>query len=683
METKTFAELGLSPKVQAAVEASGYTSATPIQTAAIPIALSGRDVLGIAQTGTGKTAAFVLPMITRLETGRARARMPRSLILAPTRELAAQVAQNFEKYGVNHKLEVALLIGGVSMDNQVKKLDRGVDVLIATPGRLLDHFQRGRLMLMGVEILVIDEADRMLDMGFIPDIEKICKLLPPRRQTLFFSATMPPEITRLVDQFLKDPERVEVAPPATTAKTITQRFLFCRDGEDWAKRDALRRLLRKDDVRNAIIFCNRKVEVAILLKSLLKHGFNAGALHGDMDQKSRMETLDKFRSGDIAFLAASDVAARGLDIPDVSHVFNFDLPRDKDDYVHRIGRTGRAGKEGYSASLVTTDGLKALQDIEKMIGEPVVWLDDVPTEEDYADAGKRRRGRGGGRGASAGSDARRSGGGERAERGRGRGGERGPRRGEARGEGRGEARSDGRGEARNEARERPLNEQPSEQVAGAVMVPDVGALEQPRVEAQSSDARPREGEARPRDGRGERQRDQRPRRAPRHHLAEGLDEAPQGGERPRGEPDEHGVSEGRRPEGRRRGGGQRQETRPDAPGAPQPDVAMIPQGALPERRPRPQGEPRPRDEEQHGRERGREQQVRGGERGRQQGERQQDRPPQERQQQQPRRQSQPQAQQQQRRGGGGEGGGGQGVGFADNIPAFMRKSSRPVKAANE
>ena len=237
METKTFAELGLSAKVQAAVEAAGYTTPTPIQAAAIPIAVTGRDVLGIAQTGTGKTASFVLPMITRLETGRARARMPRSLILAPTRELAAQVAQSFEKYGVNHKLNVALLIGGVSMDDQVKKLDRGVDVLIATPGRLLDHFQRGRMMLMGVEILVIDEADRMLDMGFIPDIEKICKLLPPRRQTLFFSATMPPEITRLVNQFLNNPERIEVAQPATTAKTITQRFQYCANGEDWAKRE--------------------------------------------------------------------------------------------------------------------------------------------------------------------------------------------------------------------------------------------------------------------------------------------------------------------------------------------------------------------------------------------------------------------------------------------------------------
>ena len=422
LDNKTFAELGLSAKVQAAVEAAGYNSPTPIQAAAIPTAISGQDVLGIAQTGTGKTASFVLPMITRLETGRARARMPRSLILAPTRELAAQVAQSFEKYGTNHKLTLALLIGGVSMDDQVKKLDKGVDVLIATPGRLLDHFQRGRLMLMGVEILVIDEADRMLDMGFIPDIEKICKLLPPRRQTLFFSATMPPEITRLVDQFLRNPERIEVARPATTAKTITQRFKFCPEGTDWGKRETLRELIRADGVRNAIIFCNRKVEVAILLKSLRKHGFNAGALHGDMDQTSRMETLDKFRAGDITILAASDVAARGLDIPDVSHVFNYDLPRDSDDYVHRIGRTGRAGKEGYSASLVTHEDLgKSLKDIEKITGEEPVWLGDPPTDEDYASASSKRRGRGRGgsrRQSDDGAGKPRS---ERGGRGRGRG----------------------------------------------------------------------------------------------------------------------------------------------------------------------------------------------------------------------------------------------------------------------
>jgi superfamily II DNA/RNA helicase len=427
----TFAELGLSSKVLAAIEAAGYATPTPIQAQAIPIAVTGRDVLGIAQTGTGKTASFVLPMITRLETGRARARMPRSLILAPTRELAAQVAQSFEKYGINHKLTVALLIGGVSMDDQVRKLDRGVDVLIATPGRLLDHFSRGRVMLMGVEILVIDEADRMLDMGFIPDIEKICKLLPPRRQTLFFSATMPPEITRLVAQFLNDPVRIEVARPATTAKTITQTFKYCPSFEDHDKRAILRDLLGELEVKNAIIFCNRKRDVAILLKSLQKHGFSAGALHGDLDQSTRMATLDAFREGRIQLLAASDVAARGLDIPDVSHIFNYDVPWQADDYVHRIGRTGRAGKLGYSVTIVTPDDIKAISAIGKLIEEEPKWLGEAPDADAMAD-GMKRRGRGR-RGASpdrGGKDGRSAGGsrGRSAERGAGRGADRGGER---------------------------------------------------------------------------------------------------------------------------------------------------------------------------------------------------------------------------------------------------------------
>ena len=393
MQTTTFAELGLSVKVQAAIQAAGYSIPTPIQQQAIPVAVSGRDVLGIAQTGTGKTAGFVLPMLARLETGRARARMPRSLILAPTRELAAQVAQSFEKYGVNHKLSLALLIGGVSFDDQLRKLDRGVDVLIATPGRLLDHFGRGKILLTGVEILVIDEADRMLDMGFIPDIERICKLLPPARQTLFFSATMPPEIQRLVDTFLRDPARIEVARPATAANTITQLFRYCPSTEDWEKREVLRELIRAENVKNAIIFCNRKRDVAILLKSLQKHGFNAGALHGDMDQMSRTATLDAFREGRIQFLAASDVAARGLDIPDVSHILNFDVPWQSDDYVHRIGRTGRAGKEGRSLTIVTPDDIRQLKDIEKMLGTAVTWIGAAPSSEDLVSAGKRRRGR--------------------------------------------------------------------------------------------------------------------------------------------------------------------------------------------------------------------------------------------------------------------------------------------------
>src|SRR5579862_7585940 len=336
----SFSHLGLSEKVLSAVAASGYTVPTPIQDQAIPHVLARRDVLGIAQTGTGKTAAFTLPMLTMLEHGRARARMPRTLILEPTRELAAQVEESFDKYDVNHKLNVALLIGGVSYDDQDTKLVRGVDVLIATPGRLLDHCERGRLLMSGVELLVIDEADRMPDMGFIPDIERICKLVPFTRQTLFFTATMPPEIRRITEQFLHNPVRVEVSRPASTVATTTQ-GLVKTGREPHEKRDTLRRLIRSvDGFKNAIVFCNRKREVAQLHRSLIRHGFSAGALHGDLDQPARMAALDAFRRGEVKLLIASDVAARGLDIPDVSHVFNFDVPHHPDDYVHRIGRTG-------------------------------------------------------------------------------------------------------------------------------------------------------------------------------------------------------------------------------------------------------------------------------------------------------------------------------------------------------
>lgn len=375
-EVITFEELGLSPKVLSAVTDAGYTNPTPIQAGAIPHALAGKDVLGIAQTGTGKTAAFVLPMITRLEKGRARARMPRTLILEPTRELAAQVEENFVKYGKNHRLNIALLIGGVSFDEQEKKLERGADVLIATPGRLLDHVERGKLLLNGVDILVIDEADRMLDMGFIPDIERIAKLIPFTRQTLFFSATMPPEITKLTEQFLQAPVRIEVAKPATTNASITQ-TLVKSGSKPWNKRERLRELINAegDDLKNAIIFCNRKTEVATLFRSLVKHEFDAGALHGDMDQRSRTTMLENFRRGKLRLLVASDVAARGLDIPDVSHVFNYDIPIHADDYVHRIGRTGRAGRTGKAFTLVTKSEQKYLQSIEKLIGEDVDWYD--------------------------------------------------------------------------------------------------------------------------------------------------------------------------------------------------------------------------------------------------------------------------------------------------------------------
>jgi superfamily II DNA/RNA helicase len=386
-----FSQLGLSDKVLAAVKAAGYPAPTPIQEQAIPHVLARRDVLGIAQTGTGKTAAFTLPMLTILEQGRARARMPRTLILEPTRELAAQVEESFEKYGINHKLNVALIIGGVSFDNQDSKLTRGVDVLIATPGRLLDHNERGRLLLTGVELLVIDEADRMLDMGFIPDIERICKLVPFTRQTLFFTATMPPEIQRITEQFLHNPVRVEVTRPATTVANTTQ--LLARTGrEPHDKRDTLRRLIRSAaNFKNAIVFCNRKREVAQLHKSLVRHGFNAAALHGDLDQSARTAALDSFRKGDVALLIASDVAARGLDIPDVSHVFNFDVPHHADDYVHRIGRTGRAGKSGTAITIVAPADRKSVAAIEKLIGQNIPWMTDAPhVSEAPRDAVKER-----------------------------------------------------------------------------------------------------------------------------------------------------------------------------------------------------------------------------------------------------------------------------------------------------
>ena len=366
-----FDELGLSQKVLDAVTASGYLTPTPIQEQAIPYALQGRDVLGIAQTGTGKTAAFTLPMISRLETGRARARMPRTLILEPTRELAAQVEEAFDRYGVNHKINVALLIGGVSFGDQEAKITRGADVLIATPGRLLDFAERGKLLLTGIEILVIDEADRMLDMGFIPDIEKICKLVPFTRQTLFFSATMPPEITRLTEQFLQNPVRIEVSRPASTNASITQSLVKCGDAPE-AKRAALRAVIRTaENFKNAIIFCNRKRDVQIVYRSLERHGFSVGALHGDLDQRARMASLDAFRNGGVQLLVCSDVAARGLDIPDVSHVINYDAPHHSEDYVHRIGRTGRAGKTGVAVTLVTRLDAKSVDEIEKLIGRKV------------------------------------------------------------------------------------------------------------------------------------------------------------------------------------------------------------------------------------------------------------------------------------------------------------------------
>ncbi|MBO6785127.1 MAG: DEAD/DEAH box helicase [Alphaproteobacteria bacterium] len=369
-----FDELGLSDPLLKAIEGAGYEEPTPIQAEAIPHLLMGRDIIGIAQTGTGKTASFTLPMIEILSTGRARARMPRSLILEPTRELAAQVAENFETYGKNHKLDMALLIGGVSFSDQEEKLDRGVDVLIATPGRLLDHFERGKVLLADIKVLVVDEADRMLDMGFIPDVERIIRLLPQIRQTAMFSATMPNEIKRLTDSYMMNPRTVQVAPQASAAETVTQGLLRVRGGFT-EKRAALRKLIRASDVKNAIVFCNRKRDVAVLEKSLRSHDFNAAALHGDMHQSARMETLEKFREGEIQILVASDVAARGLDIPDMSHVFNFDVPMNADDYIHRIGRTGRAGKEGHAFTLATKADEKFLDGVERLLGKRIPPID--------------------------------------------------------------------------------------------------------------------------------------------------------------------------------------------------------------------------------------------------------------------------------------------------------------------
>ena len=429
----SFESLGLSAPVLQAVLDKGYTTPTPIQEKAIPIVLMGRDVLGCAQTGTGKTASFVLPMIDILSQGRAKARMPRSLILEPTRELAAQVAENFETYGKHNKLNMALLIGGTSFPDQERALERGADVLIATPGRLLDHFERGGILLNDVKILVIDEADRMLDMGFIPDVERIVATLPQMRQTLFFSATMPPEIKRLADRFLSNPKEVTVSPPASASATVVQGLVVVSEGE---KREALLALIKSQEVKNAIVFCNRKRDVATLHTTLKKHGLNAGALHGDMSQPARTETLERFKAGEIQILVASDVAARGLDIVDMSHVFNYDVPFSPEDYVHRIGRTGRAGRTGHSFTLASPDEGGLVEAIEKLIGTTIPRV-EVPGLEVLAFEASdgRRRGRGG-----------RGGRGGRSEGGRSEGG-----------------RSEGGGRGESSRAARPASDKPREQ----------------------------------------------------------------------------------------------------------------------------------------------------------------------------------------------------------------------------
>jgi len=385
----SFADLGLSPELVQAVTAKGYDTPTPIQAQAIPSVLMMRDLIAIAQTGTGKTASFVLPMIDILAHGRRRAMMPRSLILEPTRELAAQVAENFEAYGKNHDLKMALLIGGVQMGDQVKALNEGVDVLIATPGRLMDLFERGKILLTGCDMLVIDEADRMLDMGFIPDIETICSKLPTSRQTLLFSATMPPPIKKLADKFLTNPKSIEVARPASTNANIAQHKVPVATSRN--KREVLRHLLRTDDVATAMIFANRKTTVRELNKSLQRHGFSSGEIHGDMDQSARIAELDRFKDGSINILCCSDVAARGLDVKGVSHVFNFDTPWHPDDYVHRIGRTGRAGATGRAFTLVAPEDAEAIDNVEKLTGMtiPVFTVETGKRADRAADKAER------------------------------------------------------------------------------------------------------------------------------------------------------------------------------------------------------------------------------------------------------------------------------------------------------
>ncbi|WBV44704.1 DEAD/DEAH box helicase [Pseudoroseomonas cervicalis] len=493
-----FEDLGLSEALLRGVAEAGYVHPTPIQEQAIPVVLMGRDVLGCAQTGTGKTASFVLPMMDILAGSRAKARMPRSLILEPTRELALQVAENFVKYGQHMKLNHALLIGGESMSDQRDVLDKGVDVLIATPGRLIDLFERGRVMLADCKVLVIDEADRMLDMGFIPDVERIVSLLPPLRQTLFFSATMAPEIRKLADAFLQNPKEITVAPPASVATTITAGLAFVQP-ED--KRRALRRLIRSQDVQNALIFCNRKRDVDILHKSLTKHGFKVGALHGDLPQSVRFATLEKFKAGELQLLVCSDVAARGIDIGGLSHVYNFDVPFRDEDYVHRIGRTGRAGREGNAYTIATADDVKLVSAIEALTGKPIPRIEieglDPVTPEELAEAASAPRGgRGRGRGDAKG--------------GRGKDGKREGRREEAREGGRREGKEVAR---RGLNKDRPREERGAEDRFADAEAPRPAREERPRRERDETPRPARDDSSRrDRDEAPRRERDEAPRR---------------------------------------------------------------------------------------------------------------------------------------------------------------------------
>jgi len=505
----TFADLGLSDELVRAVTEAGYVHPTPIQEQAIPVVLMNRDVLGCAQTGTGKTASFVLPMLDILSGSRAKARMPRSLILEPTRELAMQVAENFEKYGKYLGLNHALLIGGESMDEQKRVLNEGVDVLIATPGRLLDMFDRGRILMADCKLLVIDEADRMLDMGFIPDVERIVAMLPPTRQTLFFSATMAPEIRRLADAFLQNPREITVSRPASVATTITSGLVYVQPHD---KREALRRLIRSEEVGNALIFCNRKIEVDVLYKSLKKHGFRVGALHGDLDQSVRFSTLNAFKANELQLLVCSDVAARGIDIGGLSHVFNFDVPFHSEDYVHRIGRTGRAGREGRAFSIATVDDARNVAGIEKLIGQPLARITipglDVINDEDIAEALTRPRGRGRGGAARPAGRTPERGGRERGGRGDRPREERAPREERTPREERAPRDRAERGD-RPVREDRPPREERTRRDAPVAAAPAEDIIDAPRPRR---DDRPRRADPEPRRDERPRGRDDRPRR---------------------------------------------------------------------------------------------------------------------------------------------------------------------------
>ena len=387
-----FDTLPLDPKLLRAVEDQGYAFMTPIQAQAIPVVLAGRDVMGAAQTGTGKTAAFSIPLLQKMlrheNSSASPARHPvRALVLAPTRELADQVAQNVKAYAKHSNLRSLVVFGGVDMKPQTLDLKRGVEVLIATPGRLLDHIEAKNCSLGQVEYVVLDEADRMLDIGFLPDLQRILSYLPKQRQTLLFSATFSPEIKRLASSYLQDPVLVEVARANATASTVEQRF-YSVEGDD--KRRAVLKLLRDNDIKQSIVFVNSKLGAARLARSFERDGLRTSALHGDKSQDERLKALAAFKAGEVDLLVATDVAARGLDIADLPAVFNFDVPFNAEDYVHRIGRTGRAGASGLAVTLVARSDARLIGDIEKLIKKKIdldalEFEDDRPRRPAYRD----------------------------------------------------------------------------------------------------------------------------------------------------------------------------------------------------------------------------------------------------------------------------------------------------------